>query len=78
MFLITFWYLCIFFRINFVGVAEFFFVDTTPFVNKYLVDKDHNYDWRGVSPRATYLADLLQVTTVENIYVVLLHRFLIY
>ncbi|KAM2329861.1 purple acid phosphatase 17-like [Malus sylvestris] len=42
------------------GIAEFFFVDTTPFVNKYLVDKDHNYDWRGVSPRATYLADLLQ------------------
>ncbi|CAN6675352.1 unnamed protein product [Malus baccata var. baccata] len=42
------------------GIAEFFFVDTTPFVNKYLVDKDHNYDWRGVSPRATYLSDLLQ------------------
>ncbi|PQP95430.1 purple acid phosphatase 17 [Prunus yedoensis var. nudiflora] len=42
------------------GIAEFFFVDTTPFVNKYLVDKDHNYDWRAVSPRGTYIANLLQ------------------
>ncbi|BBG94621.1 purple acid phosphatase 17 [Prunus dulcis] len=32
------------------GIAEFFFVDTTPFVNKYLVDKENNYDWRAVSP----------------------------
>lgn len=38
-------------------------MDTTPFVNKYLVDKEHNYDWRAVSPRGTYVANLLQVTT---------------
>lgn len=38
-------------------------MDTTPFVNKYLVDKEHNYDWRAVSPRGTYIVNLLQVTT---------------
>ncbi|KAI5388267.1 Purple acid phosphatase 3, variant 6 [Lathyrus oleraceus] len=33
-------------------IAEFFFVDTTPFVDKYfLKPKDHKYDWRGVLPR---------------------------
>ncbi|KAE8654720.1 Purple acid phosphatase 8 [Hibiscus syriacus] len=31
-------------------MAEFFFVDTTPFVSKYFTDpKDHVYDWRGGS-----------------------------
>lgn len=42
-------------------VAEFFFVDTTPFVDKYFTDpKDHTYDWRGVLPREKYLSNLLQ------------------
>lgn len=42
-------------------VAEFFFVDTTPLVRKYFRDpKDHTYDWRGVSPRNTYISQLLK------------------
>lgn len=43
-------------------VAEFFFVDTTPFVDKYFTDpKDDSYDWRGVLPREEYLSNLLKV-----------------
>lgn len=41
--------------------AEFFFVDTTPFVVSYFFEKDHTYDWQGVFPRGTYLANLLNV-----------------
>ncbi|RDX75535.1 Purple acid phosphatase 17 [Mucuna pruriens] len=42
-------------------IAEFFFVDTTPFVDKYfLKPKDHKYDWRGVLPREKYLLKLLK------------------
>ncbi|KAJ7975291.1 Purple acid phosphatase [Quillaja saponaria] len=42
-------------------IAEFFFVDTTPFVDKYfLKPKHHTYDWRGVLPRKEYLSKLLQ------------------
>ncbi|OMO60828.1 Annexin [Corchorus capsularis] len=41
-------------------IAEFFFVDTTPFLDKYFTEPDHNYDWRGVEPRGTYLANLLK------------------
>ncbi|KAK7398779.1 hypothetical protein VNO78_09952 [Psophocarpus tetragonolobus] len=42
-------------------IAEFFFVDTTPFVDKYfLKPKDHKYDWRGVLPRERYLSKLLK------------------
>ncbi|AET05619.1 putative Acid phosphatase [Medicago truncatula] len=42
-------------------IAEFFFVDTTPFVDKYfLKPKDHKYDWRGVLPRKKYLSNLLK------------------
>ncbi|GMN38337.1 hypothetical protein TIFTF001_007575 [Ficus carica] len=40
--------------------AEFFFVDATPFVVSYFFEKDHTYDWQGVSPRGTYLANLLK------------------
>ncbi|XP_021292880.1 purple acid phosphatase 7-like [Herrania umbratica] len=43
------------------GFAEFFFVDTTPFVDKYFTDPgDHVYDWKGVSPREDYLSNLLK------------------
>lgn len=43
------------------GFAEFFFVDTTPFVNVYFDDPlHHHYDWRGIMPRDTYLANLLK------------------
>ncbi|KAL3502121.1 hypothetical protein ACH5RR_036570 [Cinchona calisaya] len=42
-------------------VAEFFFVDTTPFVDKYFTNpKDDTYDWRGVLPREEYLSNLLK------------------
>ncbi|XVE74566.1 hypothetical protein DITRI_Ditri12bG0027400 [Diplodiscus trichospermus] len=43
------------------GFAEFFFVDTTPFVDKYFTDPgDDTYDWKGVSPRKDYLSNLLE------------------
>ncbi|PON79275.1 Calcineurin-like phosphoesterase domain, apaH type [Parasponia andersonii] len=42
-------------------IAEFFFVDTTPFVDKYFLrPKHHRYDWRGVLPRKDYLSNLLK------------------
>ncbi|OIW20766.1 hypothetical protein TanjilG_21988 [Lupinus angustifolius] len=42
-------------------IAEFFFVDTTPFVDKYFLEpKDHKYDWREVLPREKYLSNLLK------------------
>ncbi|RDX60560.1 Purple acid phosphatase 8, partial [Mucuna pruriens] len=42
-------------------VVEFFFVDTTPFVEKYITDPgDHVYDWRGVWPRKQYISNLLK------------------
>ena len=54
-------------------VAEFFFVDTTPFVEKYFTEpKDHAYDWRGVLPRKEYMSNLLKVSipsTSQNINV---------
>ncbi|CAL1392531.1 unnamed protein product [Linum trigynum] len=42
------------------NLAEFFFVDTTPFSDKYFTDpEDHVYDWSGLIPdRATYLSNL--------------------
>ncbi|KAH6796210.1 hypothetical protein C2S51_037196 [Perilla frutescens var. frutescens] len=42
-------------------IAEFFFIDTTPFQDKYFSDpEDQVYDWRGVLPRDKYLSTLLQ------------------
>ncbi|KAI9173462.1 hypothetical protein LWI28_001684 [Acer negundo] len=41
-------------------IVELFFVDTTPFVDKYLKPKKHHYDWRGVIPRNNYLTKLLK------------------
>nr|DAD35849.1 TPA_asm: hypothetical protein HUJ06_006489 [Nelumbo nucifera] len=42
-------------------IAEFFFVDTNPFVDAYFENpKGHSYDWRGVLPREKYLANLLK------------------
>ncbi|ESW30776.1 hypothetical protein PHAVU_002G181500 [Phaseolus vulgaris] len=41
-------------------IVEFFFVDTTPFVDEYFVDPgEHTYDWEGVLPRMSYLSQLL-------------------
>uniref|UniRef100_A0A6N2NDB4 Calcineurin-like phosphoesterase domain-containing protein n=1 Tax=Salix viminalis TaxID=40686 RepID=A0A6N2NDB4_SALVM len=42
-------------------MAEFFFIDTTPFVNKYFLEpEDHVYGWSGISPRKSYLSNLLK------------------
>ncbi|XP_062118076.1 purple acid phosphatase 3-like [Humulus lupulus] len=42
-------------------IVELFFVDTTPFVDKYFLrPKHHRYDWRGVLPREEYLSNLLE------------------
>ncbi|MQM01673.1 hypothetical protein Taro_034435 [Colocasia esculenta] len=42
-------------------VAQFFFVDTTPFVHSYWTNpEDHHYDWRGVAPRERYVSALLK------------------
>ena len=48
---------------HFTGFMEFFFVDTTPFVNDYFTDpKEHTYDWKGILPQQEYLSNLLEVT----------------
>ena len=49
------------FYLDSLEIAEFFFVDTTPFVDDYYKETDHKYDWRGVSPRRTYITNLLKV-----------------
>ncbi|CAN4090440.1 unnamed protein product [Withania somnifera] len=47
-------------------VAEFLFVDTTPFQDMYFTNpKDHTYDWRGVLPRNDYLNDVLKANNVD-------------
>ncbi|ESQ34189.1 hypothetical protein EUTSA_v10008145mg [Eutrema salsugineum] len=41
-------------------IAELFFVDTTPFVDAYFLNpQGQTYDWRGVSPRESYLQTIL-------------------
>ncbi|WOL11607.1 purple acid phosphatase 17-like [Canna indica] len=49
---------------NFILNAEFvdfFFVDTTPFVQTYWINpEEHHYDWRDVAPRETYISNLLK------------------
>ncbi|GLT73859.1 hypothetical protein SLA2020_456900 [Shorea laevis] len=42
------------------GFVDFFFVDTTPFVDKYFTHPgDDTYDWKGIYPRQEYLSTLL-------------------
>ncbi|XP_044488475.1 purple acid phosphatase 8-like [Mangifera indica] len=42
-------------------IVETFFVDTTPFVDKYFTETEgETYDWRGIEPRKQYLSNLLQ------------------
>ncbi|CAN7127474.1 unnamed protein product [Brassica rapa subsp. narinosa] len=42
-------------------IAELFFVDTTPFVDAYFLNPEgQNYDWRGISPRESYLQTTLK------------------
>lgn len=46
-------------------MAEFFFVDTTPFQDMYFTNpKDHTYDWRDVLPRKDYLSGVLKVKLI--------------
>ncbi|CAL4992699.1 unnamed protein product [Urochloa decumbens] len=40
------------------GIADFFLVDTTPFILHYW--NNSKFDWRGVAPRDTYIANLLK------------------
>lgn len=40
--------------------ADFFFLDTNPFVDQYWEPGNHTYDWRGVIPRQKYLKQQLQ------------------
>ncbi|XP_078440844.1 purple acid phosphatase 4-like [Wolffia australiana] len=41
-------------------VAEFFFLDTTPFVLRYWTHPGlKHFDWRGVAPREAYISSLL-------------------
>lgn len=43
-------------------IVEFFFVDTTPFADKYFTEpEDEVYDWRDVLPRENYISNLLKV-----------------
>lgn len=43
------------------SAAELYFVDTTPFVDKYWeIPNEDTYDWRGVTPRDIYLRRQLQ------------------
>ncbi|KAJ9554038.1 hypothetical protein OSB04_018083 [Centaurea solstitialis] len=42
------------------GIVDFFFVDTTPFQDKYFIEEKHTYDWRGVLPREDYLSNVLK------------------
>ncbi|XP_058731174.1 purple acid phosphatase 7-like isoform X2 [Vicia villosa] len=50
-------------------IVEFFLVDTNPFVEKYFTDPEelekHTYDWRGVLPRESYIAELLKSNNVD-------------
>lgn len=42
-------------------VAEIFFIDTTPFQDKYFTDpEDQVYDWRGIMPRKKYISNLIK------------------
>ncbi|MQM01670.1 hypothetical protein Taro_034436 [Colocasia esculenta] len=42
-------------------VAQFFFVDTTPFVlRNWILPSRRHYDWRGVAPRGAYITTLLK------------------
>ncbi|RWW80373.1 hypothetical protein BHE74_00011286 [Ensete ventricosum] len=43
-------------------IVDFFFVDTTPFVDHYWTNPEgHHYDWREVTPPQTYISTLLKV-----------------
>ncbi|KAI3975949.1 hypothetical protein MKX01_016632 [Papaver californicum] len=42
-------------------IVDLFFVDTTPFVDKYFTELgEYTYDWSGISPRKSYIAKHLE------------------
>ncbi|XP_065857363.1 purple acid phosphatase 3-like [Euphorbia lathyris] len=48
------------FQVN-AEIVDFFFVDTTPFVLHYFINPEgHTYNWKGVTPRKSYIANLLK------------------
>ncbi|XP_069153028.1 purple acid phosphatase 8-like isoform X1 [Solanum lycopersicum] len=52
---------CLRFYVLHAEIVDFFFIDTTPFVNDYFTNpKEHTYDWRGVLPKDKYLNDQLK------------------
>lgn len=45
-----------------LGFADIFFVDTTPFVQNYFDNpKKQKFDWRNVLPRERYMSSTLKV-----------------
>jgi hypothetical protein len=55
-------------------IADFFFIDTTPFQLKYWTHpKGNHYDWRGVAPREKYITNLLKVHIYRNRYIDVRH-----
>ncbi|KAK4790217.1 hypothetical protein SAY86_017521 [Trapa natans] len=47
-------------------IVDFFFVDTTPFGDKYFTEPgSHVYDWRGILPRDSYISNLLKANDVD-------------
>ncbi|CAL0329804.1 unnamed protein product [Lupinus luteus] len=49
-----------------IEVADFFFVDTTPFVDEYFKEPICiNYNWKGILPRAKYLDKLIKKHKVD-------------
>ncbi|KAG5554118.1 hypothetical protein RHGRI_011854 [Rhododendron griersonianum] len=60
------WFCLRSFVLNAAEIADFFFVDTTPFVDAYFNEpEDHIYDWRGIYPRETYVSNLLKANNVD-------------
>ncbi|CAL0308396.1 unnamed protein product [Lupinus luteus] len=53
------WFCMRSFTLN-TGIAEFFFIDTTPFISDYFTEFEHTYDWRDVKPRKNYLNNILK------------------
>ncbi|XP_020548049.1 purple acid phosphatase 3-like [Sesamum indicum] len=42
------------------GFLQIFFVDTSPFKDKYFVEGPNKFNWTGVLPRKTYISNLLK------------------
>lgn len=54
-------------------IAQFFFIDTTPFVKEYWANVGgHRYDWRGVNHRESYVSNLLKVFAKSELNVLVL------